>query len=92
MSRYEFAGREPGVKLALGWDAPLGTFFLQIESEEDDEPLLWHGGQYGECPEPGSLVTLARRWSNEVPAGLLARLFADELAQPAQPRQPRPVR
>lgn len=88
VSRYEFAGREPGATVSLGWDAPLGTYFIQVKSGEGGEPLLWRGGRYGECPEPGPLLALARRWSDAVPDGLLARLLADEAADPAHPRRP----
>lgn len=91
MSRYEFAGRERGVAVALGWDPPLATYFLQVSAEGEDEPLLWRGGRLGECPEPGPLLALARRWSDAVPDDLLARLLADESAEPARPRPPWPI-
>jgi hypothetical protein len=88
MSRHCFPGDKPGVTVAIGWDAPLATFFLQVEREEDDELLIWHGGRYGECGEPGPLLVLARQWSSQMPDSLLAWLLTDELAAPAQPRRP----
>ena len=87
MSRHEFAGRERGTRIVLGWDAPLASYFLHVIGEED-AVLLWRGGPYGECPEPGPLLALARRWSDAVPDGLLARLLADGSADPAHPRRP----
>jgi len=64
MSRHSFEARTPGVTVAIGWDAPLATYFLQVADEDGDEPLIWRGGRYGEYPEPGPLLDLARQWSD----------------------------
>lgn len=88
MSRHEFAGRTPGITVSIGWDPPLGTFFLQVSDGKRDEPLLWRGGRYGECPEPGPLLRLAGQWTDALPGRLLASLLADELTAPARPPSP----
>lgn len=78
----------PGVTVTIGWDPPLATFFLHVVHADEDDPLVWRGGRYGECPEPGPLLALARGWSDAVPEDLLAELLAEELAEPARPRRP----
>ena len=30
MSRHQFPGIEPGTSVSIGWDRPLGTFFVQV--------------------------------------------------------------
>ena len=88
MSQHRYEGRTPGLTVLIGWDAPLATYFLSVADEDADEPLIWHGGRYGECPEPRPLLDLARQWSDAVPDALLSQLLADELAEPAKPRRP----
>lgn len=94
MSRHEF--QRPGVQVAIGWDAPLATFYLQVWSEalvtaEMDEadrasPQIWHGMEYGEFPEPSWLVALAARHFPELPDDMEERLRREKEQNPARPR------
>lgn len=48
MSRYIITGYDPRYSIALGWDAPMTTFFAQIsdltiDEEESDPIVLWVG-------------------------------------------------
>ncbi|RSV12417.1 hypothetical protein CA235_17285 [Sphingomonas sp. ABOLF] len=80
MSRYSF-NQDDGGSLGIGWDAPMGTFFLQID-EQDDEPTVWEGSEFGQHPEPDALVAMARAVSAEVPDDLAGTLRADKAASP----------
>lgn len=61
MSRYELRGHEPHIRVVIGWDRPLETYFAQVWDERPDaddgegegsdfeeEPLLWLGCWSGE--------------------------------------------
>ena len=48
MSRYEIAGRKPDVKVVVGWDPPLRTYFAQVydaslEEEDGGRPRQFCG-------------------------------------------------
>jgi hypothetical protein len=49
MSRHNIPAKLPQYSAVVGWDAPLMTFFAQVEEEnpadEDDAVVLWLGGQ-----------------------------------------------
>ncbi len=87
MSRHEF--EEGDVRLAIGWDAPLATFFLQVwtgeEADEDEGPSIWLGGSYAEAPSPDPLVAVARRHLAALPDAIVRQLFVDQLKEPARP-------
>ena len=89
MSRYEFEGN--GARLAIGWDAPLASFFLTVwtdalqDGSEDEPPLIWLGASYAEVSHPGVLVTIAKRHVPEIPADLARTLMVDQLKAPARP-------
>jgi hypothetical protein len=68
MSRHDFENGP--VRVSIGWDAPLASFFLQIwtgeEKVEDEGPSIWLGAYYGDAEGPGAQVPgffpyLARR-------------------------------
>ncbi|MCP1556656.1 UNVERIFIED_ORG: hypothetical protein M2438_005332 [Methylobacterium sp. SuP10 SLI 274] len=93
MSRYEFD--QPGVSLAIGWDAPLSTFYLQIwnealhTAEMDDEerasPQIWFGTEYAEHLSPSLLLTLARQHLPSLPEDIEESLMRDMVKEPARP-------
>jgi len=93
MSRHEYDGN--GARLAIGWDAPLATYYLQVwvdafmhdEMDEDERetPQVWLGVSYGEAPDPHPLVAIARRHVPTIPDDLVQTLLIEELAKPARP-------
>ncbi|AMB44368.1 hypothetical protein [Methylobacterium sp. AMS5] len=95
MSRYEFD--EPGVSLAIGWDAPLSTFYLQIrnaalhtaemDEEERASPQIWFGTEYAKHLTPG-LLTLARQHLPSLPENIEVCLMRDMTEEPARPLSP----
>ena len=88
MSRHEF--EHDGVRLAIGWDRPLATFFLTVwtgaETDEEDGPSLWLGTSYGEEPSPEPLLVVARRHLPNLPDTIGRQLRVDQLMAPVQRR------
>lgn len=51
MSRYEIAGRRSGTRVAVGWDHPLLTYFVQVHDDrldEEENPTVWLGASVRE--------------------------------------------
>lgn len=44
MSRYELPGKKLGTTIAVGWDAPLQTFFMQVFRPGRRTASVWKGG------------------------------------------------
>lgn len=88
MSRHEF--EQDGVRVAIGWDRPLATFFLEVwtgaEADEDDGPSIWLGASYGEAPTPDPLIVVARRHLPSLPDTIGRQLHVDQLMAPAKRR------
>ncbi len=90
MSRHEF--EQPGISVAIGWDAPLATFFLQVwsealqtaamDEEERASPQIWMGDEYGALPEPAALLAIARQHMPTLPQDLDEDLRQDRQAAP----------
>ena len=64
-SRHEFTGKADATKVALGWDRPLDTFFVQIfrpdeDEEGEDSAFLWVGTAPGELSTAASAIAVAR--------------------------------
>ena len=86
MSRHEF--EQDGVRLAIGWDRPLATYFLEVWTgveEEDDGPSIWIGTSYGEAPSPDPLLIVARLHLPGLPDSIGRQLRVDQLMAPARP-------
>lgn len=76
-------------ELAVGWDPPLATFFLQLLHEDDDgEPItvIWIGTAYGECPDVDKIADMAARYSDA--PNVRELLLADQTRQGSRPKQP----
>ncbi|KQO53873.1 hypothetical protein [Methylobacterium sp. Leaf85] len=94
MSRYEF--EEPGVSLAIGWDASMATFYLQVwsealqtvdmDEEERASPQICLGDVYGQHPELDAVLAIASWHVRAFPATLAQTLRADQIAAPPQPQ------
>ena len=83
MSRHQFPGIEPGTSVSIGWDRPLGTFFVQVLRPHphltgEDETVAWHGAHPGELTTAAAAVTIASRWA-DLPADLAITLETDRL-------------
>lgn len=85
MSRYEIHGIDPHHQVALGWDPPLQTYFLQVFDDrvenEDEQCVLWLGA------DPGVHLTAADLFAAVVPYANLShdivrRLLADHASDP----------
>jgi len=60
-SRNTIPARRPGLTVVVGWDNPLGTFFAQVDRQQDDDDprdptLLWVGCIPGEILRTEDLV------------------------------------
>ena len=98
MSRHVFKGADPKVTVALGWDPPLDTFFLQVLKKRDGDEdlgridLMWLGTTCGEQRSPVALVTIARTWTSDIPEDMVATLYREEIAKPARAPAPWMIR
>lgn len=92
MSRHSLQplpGRGMIYEVAIGWDRPLGTFFVIIFGTPDDDdpacdrdeltPLLWEGTAPGALSTPDAAIALASSYA-VIPDGLAAHLAADREA------------
>lgn len=77
MSRYEWRN-EKGKDVSIGWDKPMGTFFLQIHNpkakRDRDYCELWLGGEFREFE---SLETLLEKAKINIPDELQTHLLHD---------------
>lgn len=92
MSRHSLQplpGRGAIYEVAIGWDRPLGTFFVIIFGTPDDDdsafdrdeltPLLWEGTAPGALSTPDAAIALASSYA-VIPDGFAAQLAADRSA------------
>lgn len=83
MSRHVFTGLQSENTVAIGWDRPLETFFVQVmrphpKMEGEDEILFWKGTDLRELPTAADAIAAARAWA-VLPAGLGATLETDRM-------------
>ncbi len=77
-------------EIAIGWDRPLGSFFVIIFGTPDDDdsapggdeltPLLWEGAAPGALITPEAAIAFAAPYA-VIPDGLAALLAADRQAE-----------
>lgn len=82
MSRHTFAG-PAGVSVAIGWDRPLDTFYVQVsrpdpEDEGERETFVWEGTSPRELPTAAAAIAVAASHA-ELPADLASTLETDRL-------------
>ena len=46
MSRYDLESKTAGIKIAVGWDRPLNTYFGIVTEDKDDD----YGDSFIVCP------------------------------------------
>lgn len=89
MSRHTFAGKAGATSVALGWDRPLATFFVQVfgpdpEDHGEETTILWEGTVPGELPTAAAAIGLAAPYA-DLPETLGATLETDRLRTVATP-------
>lgn len=98
MSQHDFGAN--GVRLTIGWDAPLATFFLKIWTGEDTDdedagPAIWLGGYYGEAPSrsrcSSSRDGMSRSAGDAAPAAYHRSARRPGAAPPAGPDRSREI-
>jgi hypothetical protein len=83
MSRHVFTGLQGKNTVAIGWDRPLETFFVQVmrphpEMEGEDDILFWKGTDLRELKTAADANAAARPWAI-LPADLGATLETDRM-------------
>jgi hypothetical protein len=82
MSRHTFTGNA-GTTVAIGWDRPLGTFFVQVlrphrTMRGEDEVVEWQGTEPDELPTAAAAIEIAARYA-DLPQTLGTTLETDRL-------------
>lgn len=88
MSRYELLSK-PGkaVKVMVGWDPPLMTYFATVDTGLDGRGrILWVGCTERECQDLDTLRQTIAEWA-ELPPGIAEKLELDR----KQSRPPSPL-
>lgn len=83
MSRYDFPGKGVASSVAIGWDRPLDTFFVQVMQphpriEGEEATYIWKGAAPGELPTAAAAITVAAEYA-DLPEDLGAMLETDRL-------------
>jgi hypothetical protein len=80
MSRYDLESKTAGIKIAVGWDRPLNTYFgIVTEDKHDDDGdsvIVWLGSNNGEIQQPEDLKPALSAYAN-IPDDILTRLRID---------------
>lgn len=82
-SRYRVQGRKPSIRVIVGWDRPLATYFAQVwdvpegaTHHEDGQLLLWRGTSHADVPHVENLAEVIAPFVT-LPHRLAAELEAD---------------
>lgn len=83
MSRHDFPGTNGATSVAIGWDRPLDTFFVQVlgphpELDGEETTFLWEGTAPGELRTAAEAIRIASAHAI-LPADLGATLETDRL-------------
>lgn len=83
MSRYDFPGKGVASSVAIGWDRPLATFFVQVmqphpRTDGEETTYIWKGAAPGELPTAAAAITVATEYA-DLPEDLGATLETDRL-------------
>jgi len=83
MSRYTFTGSQPHLRIVVGWDRPLQTYFAQVWDGgklEQGNLLLWAGAGAEPVPTVEDLAELLAPFG-AIPADVASQL-RDEIKKP----------
>lgn len=91
MSRHELESNDPEVRVTVGWDPPLNTYFAQVfrdpelvGGEGDEVELVWRGFGTGLGDQILNLVELrgiVQAWITHWPEDLDEKLVLDRHGQ-----------
>lgn len=88
MSRHHVDATN-GLQADLGWDRPLGTFFVQVyESSPEEDMVLWAGFGRGEIATVEDLAELIAPHGIELDPALRHALAADREHEGFRPSGP----
>ena len=78
MSRHEIAGHKPGLRVAVGWDQPLLTYFVHVFDAgwKREGPTIWLGFRPRELYDIGDLKRAIQQHA-DLPRELLVTLRRD---------------
>jgi hypothetical protein len=87
MSHHDLVPRDNAdrhIEIAIGWDHPLNTYFVQVldPTRDEEEPgfeILWRGTSFGEILSVDDTIALVAPWA-VIPANLRITLLADRNA------------
>lgn len=80
MSRHTFTGDKPNLRIVVGWDRPLRSYFAQVWDGgelEAGELLLWAGAGPEPVPTTDALAELLAPFGG-IPGEVLDRLRDEE--------------
>lgn len=83
MSRHTFPGKGGASEVAIGWDRPLATFFVQVFRPDpleagEETAFIWVGTDIGELPTAAAAISIAAPHA-DLPGTLGATLETDRL-------------
>lgn len=83
MSRYDFPGKGVASSVAIGYDRPLSTFFVQVMQphpriDGEEATYIWKGSAPGELPTAADAIAVATEYA-DLPKDLGAKLETDRL-------------
>jgi hypothetical protein len=86
MSHYDLLPRDAAdshLEIAIGWDRPLNTYFVQVldPTHDEDVPgfeILWQGTSFGEILSVDEAIALVTPWA-QIPPDLRAILILDRI-------------
>jgi hypothetical protein len=83
MSRHVLPGKDVASSVAIGWDRPLGTFFVQVMQphpriDGEEWAFIWKGTAPGELPTAAAAIEIAAPFV-DLPGDIGATLETDRL-------------
>jgi hypothetical protein len=86
MSRYDIEADDAvhnHLDIAIGWDRPLGTYFVQVldptrDEGEDGHEILWRGASFTDILAVDDAIALIAPWAS-IPPDLRALLILDRI-------------
>lgn len=80
--------------IAVGWDAPMNTFFAQVLTNQADDdlrdlpPVLWLGGDFNEYTDFSEFISALAEHGYEIEAVVAVQLCDDRDGGFSDSRQP----
>lgn len=78
MSRYEFAGGQPGMRVVVGWNEYLNTHYAEVwDTDEESYPVARFGVRTEGLDSVAELAEVVRPYG-EIPSDLIDQLNGDD--------------